>query len=389
MSKAANKKNQIIVYVRMAILIAVVLVVFLLISKILTVLTEEKEVVPSETESDIVTEEMEEVPEEEELPTFTLNPDGSITGELLPQKEEEATDKFKMEEVEQVAYELPAGFEEFKSVVYTTTDANLRMLPNPEADKYMTLVANMPINTVGLNEEWYMVLYNNTACFVSSQVVSREPTGKGCGHVVVIDPGHQMNANDGVEPIGPDSTTTKQMATTGFTGVATSTNEYYLNQLIANGVYKELISRGYAAILTRANSDADISNAARAQLANDYNADIVIHLHCAASDNPSQSGAFSITTTSRNPYCGSYAYDSKNLADTILSSYCSATGMTNLGVTCSDEYTSLNWSKQPSIILEMGYLSNESDDTNMSAGGFENSMVQGIVHGINNYFGIE
>ena len=51
-----------------------------------------------------------------------------------------------------------------------------------------------------------------------------------------------------------------------------------------------------------------------------------------------------------------------------------------------DNMTGINWSTVPVIILEMGFMSNESDDTNMENPDFQKLMVQGIANGIDAYF---
>ena len=48
--------------------------------------------------------------------------------------------------------------------------------------------------------------------------------------------------------------------------------------------------------------------------------------------------------------------------------------------------TGINWSTVPVTILEMGFMTNESDDTKMNDSSFRPLMVQGIADGIDDYF---
>ena len=46
----------------------------------------------------------------------------------------------------------------------------------------------------------------------------------------------------------------------------------------------------------------------------------------------------------------------------------------------------INWSSMPVTILEMGYMTNSTEDTNMSSENYQKKMVQGIANGIDNYY---
>ena len=48
--------------------------------------------------------------------------------------------------------------------------------------------------------------------------------------------------------------------------------------------------------------------------------------------------------------------------------------------------TGLNWSKIPVMILEMGFMTNEHDDTMMADAAFQEKMADGIAAGIEDYF---
>lgn len=66
-----------------------------------------------------------------------------------------------------------------------------------------------------------------------------------------------------------------------------------------------------------------------------------------------------------------------------------STGMENDGVHLYDNMTGINWSKIPVFILEMGYMTNKTDDTNMQDEAYQKKMVAGIADGIDDYFGFK
>ena len=48
--------------------------------------------------------------------------------------------------------------------------------------------------------------------------------------------------------------------------------------------------------------------------------------------------------------------------------------------------TGNNWSTIPTVILEMGFLSNAAEDAAMNNASTQNLMVKGIADGIDDYF---
>ncbi|MCR5103145.1 MAG: N-acetylmuramoyl-L-alanine amidase [Eubacterium sp.] len=206
--------------------------------------------------------------------------------------------------------------------------------------------------------------------------------------LISIDPGHQgpnVDMSD-MEPNGPGSSEMKMKATGGTSGRFTGVPEYQLNLDISLKLRDKLKEMGYQTMMTREDNDTAISNSERACLANDAGADISIRIHANGADDSSVNGALGMVCSPYNPYC-SYIYDdSYRLADCVLSEYINETGLANQGIVTTDTMTGINWSTIPVMILEMGYMTNEYDDTNMQDSEFQERMVTGIVNGIERYF---
>lgn len=209
------------------------------------------------------------------------------------------------------------------------------------------------------------------------------------GFLVAIDPGHQgphvdMSAK---EENGPGSGEMKAKATGGTTGAYTDLPEYQLNLDVALKVRDLLEERGYQVMMAREDNDTAISNKERAQLANEAGADVCVRIHANGSEDPSAQGALCLVMSPDNPYAGQLHEESSRLAESVLAAYCDATGFANQGVVTNDTMTGLNWSEIPVMILEMGFMTNEHDDTKMADAAFQDVMAKSIADGIDAYFG--
>lgn len=221
---------------------------------------------------------------------------------------------------------------------------------------------------------------------MASDMTTEEPAANS--HVVVIDPGHQGQGDSTTEPNGPGSSTMKARVAGGTHGTTTGVYEYQLTLAISQQLQAELEKRGYTVYLTRTSHDVNISNMERAQYASSVGADIAVRIHANGVDNASVSGALALAPSSSNPYIAYLSDSSWNLSKCILDAYCAATGMRNQGVSTSDTMTGINWSTVPVTILEMGYMTNPTDDVNMEDPAYQARMVQGIADGIDAYFGL-
>ncbi|WP_286811337.1 N-acetylmuramoyl-L-alanine amidase [Bacteroides sp. Phil13] len=206
--------------------------------------------------------------------------------------------------------------------------------------------------------------------------------------LIVIDAGHQAKGNSEQEPIGPGAKKTKKKVSGGTRGTTTGMYEYKLNLIVALKLQGRLQDAGYRVIMTRTSNEVNISNAQRAKMANDAGADAMIRIHANGSENQSVCGVETISNTIDNPYNGDIYPECHLLSECLLTGIVDATGAQDKGIWETDTMTGINWSKVPTTIVEMGYMTNKEEETLLTSDDYQNKIVEGIVAGLNQYFKI-
>lgn len=222
----------------------------------------------------------------------------------------------------------------------------------------------------------------------SAAVTDHAPLhGEDASYCVVIDAGHQRTGNSDREPIGPGASETKAKVASGTTGRWTNIPEYELNLAVSLLLRDELEQRGYRAVMIRTTHDVNISNAERAQIAADADADILVRVHANGDNDASVNGALTMCMTKNNPYCASLYSESRRLSEDVLNGLVASTGAKNRGVLEVDNMTGINWATMPVTIVEMGFMTNEQEDRLMATAEHRAKLAHGIADGIDKYFG--
>lgn len=208
---------------------------------------------------------------------------------------------------------------------------------------------------------------------------------KAAEYLIAIDPGHQEKGNFGQEPIGPGASQTKTKVAGGTKGRSTGVPEYQLTLDVSLKLRDILEDKGYKVLMIREMNDVDITNAERAKMANEADADVFVRVHANGSESSSANGAMTICQTSSNPYNSGLYEKSRSLSQQVLDAYTETTGIRREYVWETDTMSGINWCTVPVTIIELGYMTNPEEDEKMQESDFQDLMAEGIAEGIENY----
>lgn len=207
-------------------------------------------------------------------------------------------------------------------------------------------------------------------------------TGRLSGIRIGIDPGHQSHADMSLEAIAPGSSKQKFKVSGGTAGYASGTMEYKLVLDVGLQLRKALRAEGATVYMTRTTNNVNLSNQQRAKMMNKKKCRLVLRLHCDGEDSHTRQGIGLYVGKSAKSAKASYT-----AAEALMDAMLAATGAKRYGIFKSDNYTGLNWSAVPCILVEMGFMSNAKEDMKLNDPAYQQKLVDGMVNGICRYVG--
>lgn len=216
-------------------------------------------------------------------------------------------------------------------------------------------------------------------------VPTEAPVATG-GHKIAIDPGQQKSQMTEQEPIGPGATATTAKMSYGATSTTTGKREYEWTMVFAKRLEAELIARGYEVVLTREEHNVKISNAERAKFVNESGAEMYLSIQADAASNLAAKGIYTQIPSKNNAFVGNLYDDCRRLAKELQNNLIAETGTKDRGVQENDKVAAINYSEVPVAVLQLGFMSNEEEDTNLWTESYQDKMVKAICDAIDTYY---
>lgn len=199
------------------------------------------------------------------------------------------------------------------------------------------------------------------------------------GYVVCLDPGHGITTENRAEAVSPNSSEQKPAYVSGAEG--TYQTEEALNLALSKMVCKRLEARGATVILTRTTHHASVSNIERAEIANKAKADLCIRIHADGTEDSTAHGISTLIPAGELLGTPKIAAPSRKAAQCIQEAMVKETGAQDRGLVERSDLTGFNWSEVPTVLVEVGFLSNAEEDARLADKTYRKKLARGIAKG--------
>jgi N-acetylmuramoyl-L-alanine amidase len=206
--------------------------------------------------------------------------------------------------------------------------------------------------------------------------------------VVVLDPGHDLRANLRTEPIGPGSKMRKILDGGGTHGVVTGIREADLNLAVGLRLRRLLERSGVRVVMTRATtSGTSMGNIARARIANRAHAALFLRIHADGAPSGSAAGTHTLYPALRRGWTDDVYRRSLRAARLVQDELVHALGFPDRGLQERSDFTGFNWSNVPVILVEMGFMTNPSEDRLLATAAYRQRAALGLCRGTLRFLG--
>ena len=225
---------------------------------------------------------------------------------------------------------------------------------------------------------------------VASFVVAAGAARAGTAPVVVIDPGHDARANLATEPIGPGSSTRKIKDGGGTHGVVTGVREPDLTLDVSLRLRRLLRAAGVRVVMTRTRtSGASMGNIVRARIANDAGAALFLRVHADGASSASARGTHTLTPALRRGWTDDVYASSRRAAALVQTELVRTLGFPNRGIQERSDFTGFNWADVPVVLVEMGFMTNPTEDRALARPTVRQRAALGLCRGTLRFLGLE
>ena len=164
--------------------------------------------------------------------------------------------------------------------------------------------------------------------------------------------------------------------------------EEQLNLIVGLKLRDTLEALGAEVLMTREVSEVTITGIERCEIANRAGADVNIHIHADGVENPAVHGVSVLVPTGNLLGTPSIVEESVRLGHLMVNSVAEATGAKNRGIDPRSDMSGFNFSEVPSVLIEMGFMTNPEEDALLESDEYQNKIVEGIINALFAWYGI-
>ena len=207
--------------------------------------------------------------------------------------------------------------------------------------------------------------------------------------VVVVDPGHDRLANLRTEPIGPGSSTRKILDGGGTHGVVTGIREADLTLAVSLRLRALLRRAGVRVVLTRKRTaGTSMGNIARARIANRAHAALFLRVHADGAADGGARGTHTLTPALRRGWTDDVYARSRRAAALVQAELVRALRFPDRGIQERSDYTGFNWANVPVILVELGFMTNPTEDRALATAAIRERAALGLCRGTLRFLGL-
>ena len=208
------------------------------------------------------------------------------------------------------------------------------------------------------------------------------PASAAQAPVVVLDPGHDLRANLETEPIGPGSSMRKIKDGGGTRGVVSGLAEAELNLAVALRTRALLERAGVKVVMTRSKTArTSMGNIVRARIANRAGAGLFLRIHADGSASRSARGTHTLHPALRTGWTDDVYTESLRAARIVQRELVRSLGFPDRGLQKRSDFTGFNWADVPVILVEMGFMTNPTEDRLLAKASYQRRAAVGLCRG--------
>ena len=132
---------------------------------------------------------------------------------------------------------------------------------------------------------------------------------------------------------------------------------------------------------------SSMGNIARARIANRARARLFLRIHADGSTDPSSRGTHTLYPTLRRGWTDDVYAGSKRAATRVQRELVRALGFPDRGLHERSDFTGFNWSDVPVILVEMGFMTNPTEDRLLATSAYQSRAALGLCRGTLRYLG--